>query len=240
MCVERFGVEGGISRERNATGNLGVITQLWRKDCPVSKHNYFIFGSYVEVTFEKQGTTMSERTEEFNSLDRKIGELVGLFSSIPDQINLIFEKLDKEKENRTEQDQALLLELRSAAEELKRILERVSELETRTKEIRCDEHLKAIDKLKKDVSVTASVAKDLIRILEIKNGRSKWVDEIDKSIKGNYQDLSQKIGRLKTKVEELSKTRKDIKTIFKWIGEKVATIAITLLIAWLALKFGVK
>jgi len=173
---------------------------------------------------------MALNPEEFSSLERKIGEIVGLLTPIPGQINTIFAKLDEEKEVRSDNDAKIKSDLRSVKEQADRSEAQLNALQQKTGNIRCSDHAKSLEEMRVELANFANLSRDIIRLFNVNSeGRSRWVDDTERDV-----------GDLKTKVENLREGKKTLKDFAKKILDKVVTIAVTLLIAWLALKFGLK
>lgn len=199
---------------------------------------------------------MSVNNEDLRSLERKIGEIVGIISPIPNQLGRLFEKLDKETQDRMSIDSDITSNYKSIGQTITQLSSTlqnaqndINNIKSSVGNIRCEEHTVTIvninnilDEIKLKVSdlvrllevrdgkstITESV-NDLKRIMKLKQGDSDWVDNVNDSIE-----------TLQEQVKSIINNKKSITSVIKYVCAHIISIIITLMIAYLMLYFGLK
>jgi len=174
--------------------------------------------------------------KDFASIERSIGELVGMLSPIPDQLNTLFQKIDIEKDERTKEDRKVALEMQSIRDNVERLSRNIKDIEERMRDMRCQEHMKTLENVEKILADLRSTIRDIVRLLRLADGRSEWVDGVEEK----HREIDAAIVALERKIAPLINTNKTIWGVFKNVGDRMLTIAIALLIAYLVYRFGWK
>lgn len=162
---------------------------------------------------------MTINPEDFKSIDRKIGEIFGILSPIPDQLSLIFDKLNREHQERLESDASIRSDLRSLSEKTEQLKE-------------CSVIVESLKNKLHDIKRTFSIQD---------NGNSNWANDVELSLESigcEINTIKTQINTIKTEVDVLEGDKTKTNSIVKYIIDKIVTIVVTLLIAYVSFKFG--
>jgi predicted nucleic acid-binding Zn-ribbon protein len=180
---------------------------------------------------------------EIKSIDRRIGEIAGMISPIPDQLSNLFQKIDVEKDQRTAIDSEIKSDLRSIKEAYDRLLENVKAINRKTAEIdmvisriKCDDCSEKINIIERRMSPILESVKEMNRILSILNGESRRLDSLDHEL----SILREDVDKLSKIVEGITNKERTIYDTIKWIGVKIVELLISVGTVYLLLKLGLK
>ena len=199
---------------------------------------------------------MTTGMEDLRSLERKIGEIVGIISPLPNQLNQLFERLDKESRDRLSGDASIVSDIRSITQAVSQLSKNfqffqneILNMKTTIGSVRCKEHNTTISNISINLDDIKQKITDVVRILELRDGKSNLIEcvtdlkRIFKLKQGDSDwvvDMDKAIKTLQNNFESISDNKKSITSVFKYIGGQILTIFITLLIAYLMIRFGLK
>jgi len=170
------------------------------------------------------------------SINQKIGEIAGMLRPIPDQLSTLFDKVDAEKEHRSAADSKISSDLRSTSEEVARLGKSVAEICRGMEDMRCVENKRRLDQISALLDTLSATVKDLTRLLDFLDGRSKLLDDLKAEIHG----LREKIKATDDGIAPLLRQEKRAWAVLKCLGDRILTVGVTLLIAYLLYRFGWK
>lgn len=194
--------------------------------------------------------------EDIRALERKIGEVVGVLSPIPNQLGRLFERLDKESQERLSGDANIKSDVRSITQSieqltssLKALQDEVSNLKKLFGGVKCIEHTETINNMNKTFDEIKSKVKDLTRLLELREGNSAVTEAVSdlrrifKLVGGDSKwvsSVNESLENLESQMEGINKSGKSLWNVIKYIGGHIITIIITLIIAYLLVELGWK
>lgn len=194
--------------------------------------------------------------EDIRSLERKIGEVVGVLSPIPNQLGRLFERLDTESQERLSGDANVKSDVRSITQSVEQLTKSLQSLQTEVSNlklsvgaVKCAEHTETINNMNKTLDDIKFKVKDLARLLELRDGNSpvtesvadlKRIFKLEDGDSKWANSVNEALENLEDQMENINKGGKSLWNFTKYIGGHIITIIITLIIAYLLVTLGFK
>lgn len=170
---------------------------------------------------------MSEADRE---LGEKIGQVLATLESIPIQLTLIFDKLEREYRERLASESQITSDIRSLREGLERLQSDFSELRLVVAEADVQEMDSAISSLVATVNSLKELQDRLVIVM-------KLTDEGSSSV---LEGLQKEVASLHSTVGAIISASKGAKALIIGLLQKVAALSFAILLAYLLWKLGLK
>lgn len=160
------------------------------------------------------------------NVEEKMGRILGILDPIPGHIANLFSRIEEEARDRMAGDAELKSDVRSLTELTDRLDKVAQELRKGIGQSWVDTsgNFRALEEKMTNLITTL---KDLVRILEVRDGNSVLVKEI-----------RSRLDKLEIQVSSLKSTENTLWRGLKNIALQVLTVLITLFVAYLIFRFG--